>query len=269
MHSSQSQRSTLVLAVNSALPPTSPLKYARSQTLSRQRRLINLPALHNFNLVHFKRPITTQREHDLFLELYFKHANRTGTNYRALLMEFNSEAARQLWKLSQQDQQSAIDSDLYFKDYRDITRYERQVVRLLLARESNNIVQLSASWEGRAAGALSSIVTTSSIHSQASGFHNGGAQGSHPVNSSSNLAQVPAGSTPANSGQGHPMWLQASPLVVRRAEHLEQRPKHGNQGGKGVIKICRRCESHGSPGVKMAGHKCPYANSSRKRKRVE
>jgi hypothetical protein len=84
---------------------------------SRRRKLRTLPALKNFNPVHFKRPITTASEHNLFLELYMKHAIKCGTNYRALLMGFNAAVAKQIWGLLQRGHQQAIESDPYFKDF--------------------------------------------------------------------------------------------------------------------------------------------------------
>jgi hypothetical protein len=148
-----------------------------------------------------------------------------------------------------QDQQGAIDSNLYFKDYRDITRYERQVVKHLLAREADNIAQFRASWEEQvAASTIPNTVTSSSIHLQDSGFEYGGA----PY-------------TPHNNGHVYDqIGLQVNQLVVRPADCPKQRPKHGNQGGKGIIKMCRRCASQGLPDVKTRRAQMSLCRVSRK-----
>ncbi|GAQ91597.1 hypothetical protein KFL_008150015, partial [Klebsormidium nitens] len=194
---------------------------------TRRRKLRSLPPLHNFNLVHFKRPITTTSEHNLFLELYMKHATKGGTNYRAVLMEFNSAVVRQLWGLAQGGYQQAIDSDLYFKDYRDITRYERQLVRSLLSREADNTsVALSSAFEHASTSPTGATVTPPSSPFPPQTL------GCGPLDQGrSNIAASPLEQVDPSSGAPENLVQQyTGPLVVRPLGVESSRPKAGNQG---------------------------------------
>lgn len=232
---------------------------------SQRKKLRTLPALHNFNLVHFKRPITTASEHNLFLELYMKHANKSGTNYRALLMEFNSAVARQIWGLSQGGHQQAIESDLYFKDFRDIIRYERQLVRSLLSREADNTsVALKSAIEHATSLPTDSTMTTSSsiFPPQTLGCGLGRGQS---FAAASLVQQV----DPPSLVPEPPTQVCTGPLIYRPAEVESFRQKAGNQGGKGVGKKCRKCDPDGKLGImRGAEHDCPYSKkNTHKRKR--
>lgn len=234
---------------------------------SRRRKLRSLPPLHNFNLVHFKRPITTTSEHNLFLELYMKHATKGGTNYRAVLMEFNSAVAKQLWGLAQGGYQQAIDSDLYFKDYRDITRYERQLVRSLLSREADNTsVALSSALEHASTSPTDATVTppSSLFPPQTLGCGPLDQGRSNIAASPREQADDPSSGAPENLVQRY-----TGPLVVRPPGVESSRLKAGNQGGKGVGKKCRKCDPDGSLGIMRGSeHDCPYSKkNTHKRKR--
>jgi hypothetical protein len=312
VNGASSNRSSAPAEVISDSPSVLPLNYKRSKTSSRSRRLKNQPPLHNFNLVHFKRPVSTQREHELYLQLYFKHANKSSTNYRALLMEFNAEATKELWKLGQQSYQSAIGSDLFFKDYRDITRYERQLVQALLSKEADNRSLVSRFLDkapvmehdldqSRAYSGPNAIRTPlTDVHVASQAASQGTSLAGAPLldrqlyNSSfgffspqgadcrrdqhastpgvrysnSHTPQVQYASSFVAQAQSQQLLgtSYASPLVVRPAGVKEARVKAGNQGGKGVAKVCRRCDSEGFSGVMMAGHKWPYGNVQKRRK---
>ncbi|GAQ92849.1 hypothetical protein KFL_011660030 [Klebsormidium nitens] len=58
-----------------------------------------------------------------------------------------------------------------------------------------------------------------------------------------------------------------SALVYRPEAMLSPREKAGNQGGKGVAKICSKCDPEGRLGIMKAEHDCPFSLKNKKKRK--